>query len=247
MENDEASLPLPLPPFPTSAKLKAYLGLYTKETGEMGYYSALGFLFAIACGPKTVPLGDWMARILGKRALTIPRFEKLALIEELQILWEAVALPAALGVAELPPDCSANPDPMANFDDRAPLHQWSMGFCRGFTLIEMDWRMSVRRDVSPAASRVFANALARLTCFASREQAEGVVSVAEGNGTVEDLATLAQQEITDAMGGYARIGFERRLRREGPIPPQAGHRVGRNEPCPCGSGKKYKKCCLVVH
>jgi len=26
------------------------------------------------------------------------------------------------------------------------------------------------------------------------------------------------------------------VRREGP-------RVGRNDPCPCGSGKKYKKCC----
>jgi hypothetical protein len=25
------------------------------------------------------------------------------------------------------------------------------------------------------------------------------------------------------------------------------HRVGRNEPCPCGSGKKYKKCCLPQH
>ncbi|MBU4346925.1 preprotein translocase subunit SecA [Patescibacteria group bacterium] len=23
----------------------------------------------------------------------------------------------------------------------------------------------------------------------------------------------------------------------------AGHKVGRNDPCPCGSGKKYKKCC----
>ena len=24
-----------------------------------------------------------------------------------------------------------------------------------------------------------------------------------------------------------------------------GHRkTGRNDPCPCGSGKKYKKCCL---
>lgn len=22
-----------------------------------------------------------------------------------------------------------------------------------------------------------------------------------------------------------------------------GKKVGRNEPCPCGSGKKYKKCC----
>lgn len=25
---------------------------------------------------------------------------------------------------------------------------------------------------------------------------------------------------------------------------QSGQRVGRNEPCPCGSGKKFKKCCL---
>jgi len=26
-----------------------------------------------------------------------------------------------------------------------------------------------------------------------------------------------------------------------PAPPPAG-KVGRNDPCPCGSGKKYKKC-----
>jgi uncharacterized protein len=26
-------------------------------------------------------------------------------------------------------------------------------------------------------------------------------------------------------------------------PTQAPKPVGRNEPCPCGSGKKYKKCC----
>lgn len=27
-------------------------------------------------------------------------------------------------------------------------------------------------------------------------------------------------------------------------PNKSAKRVGRNEPCPCGSGKKYKKCCL---
>lgn len=27
-------------------------------------------------------------------------------------------------------------------------------------------------------------------------------------------------------------------------PPAPGKKVGRNDPCPCGSGKKYKKCCL---
>lgn len=26
-----------------------------------------------------------------------------------------------------------------------------------------------------------------------------------------------------------------------------GHKAGRNELCPCGSGKKFKKCCGVVH
>src|SRR2546425_7694355 len=29
---------------------------------------------------------------------------------------------------------------------------------------------------------------------------------------------------------------------EAPRPVRAGAKVGRNEPCPCGSGKKYKKC-----
>ena len=28
-----------------------------------------------------------------------------------------------------------------------------------------------------------------------------------------------------------------------PQPKRVGNRVGRNDPCPCGSGKKYKNCC----
>lgn len=36
--------------------------------------------------------------------------------------------------------------------------------------------------------------------------------------------------------------FNRPLR-EGPAPVVSATRVGRNDPCPCGSGKKYKKCC----
>jgi len=36
----------------------------------------------------------------------------------------------------------------------------------------------------------------------------------------------------------SRLGAMRRERKRGP------RRFGRNSPCPCGSGKKYKKCCL---
>ena len=34
--------------------------------------------------------------------------------------------------------------------------------------------------------------------------------------------------------------IERRLN---PPSPNFAIHIGRNEPCPCGSGKKYKKCC----
>jgi preprotein translocase subunit SecA len=30
---------------------------------------------------------------------------------------------------------------------------------------------------------------------------------------------------------------------QSPSKPVTGQKVGRNDPCPCGSGKKYKKCC----
>jgi len=43
-----------------------------------------------------------------------------------------------------------------------------------------------------------------------------------------------QQEAIDASQGDGRIDPIR----------NRGRRVGRNEPCPCGSGKKYKNCCL---
>ncbi|MFU8878027.1 MAG: SEC-C metal-binding domain-containing protein [Wenzhouxiangellaceae bacterium] len=28
-----------------------------------------------------------------------------------------------------------------------------------------------------------------------------------------------------------------------PRQPVRSQRIGRNQPCPCGSGRKYKKCC----
>jgi preprotein translocase subunit SecA len=40
-------------------------------------------------------------------------------------------------------------------------------------------------------------------------------------------------------------GQVRAARAGKPQPVRVGNKVGRNDPCPCGSGKKYKKCCGV--
>lgn len=38
--------------------------------------------------------------------------------------------------------------------------------------------------------------------------------------------------------------FASRVQRTQPVQQRiVGTKVGRNDPCPCGSGKKYKKCC----
>jgi preprotein translocase subunit SecA len=49
---------------------------------------------------------------------------------------------------------------------------------------------------------------------------------------------LSRGEAAQSAGGETEDGKGVTVRRE-------GKKVGRNDPCPCGSGKKYKKCCLL--
>ena len=51
----------------------------------------------------------------------------------------------------------------------------------------------------------------------------------------------AQAAVTgDALEAMKRAGIYRKTR---PIA-RDYKKIGRNDPCPCGSGKKYKNCCL---
>lgn len=53
--------------------------------------------------------------------------------------------------------------------------------------------------------------------------------------------------LTRIVGGLAGVlvrAWQRRMRRLGLRVPSRPGAVGRNAPCPCGSGKKHKACCL---
>jgi len=61
----------------------------------------------------------------------------------------------------------------------------------------------------------------------------------------EDIDALAPQELGDTellhdSPGSSLVDDEQQLAPEQLA--ERGLRVGRNEPCPCGSGKKYKQC-----
>ena len=53
---------------------------------------------------------------------------------------------------------------------------------------------------------------------------------------LERMRARRQQRIVMGRGGGQKRRKPQTVKRE-------GKKVGRNEPCPCGSGKKYKKCC----
>lgn len=58
---------------------------------------------------------------------------------------------------------------------------------------------------------------------------------------------LISQEVQGRWGGGEALGFfaktfSGRLGHQTAVRP--GAKIGRNDPCPCGSGLKYKKCCF---
>jgi preprotein translocase subunit SecA len=63
------------------------------------------------------------------------------------------------------------------------------------------------------------------------------------------LVQLAREEEVAEMEAEQRRKRQALARQGGPQPvaqgpvKREGDKVGRNDPCPCGSGKKYKRCC----
>jgi hypothetical protein len=72
----------------------------------------------------------------------------------------------------------------------------------------------------------------RQTCYWLIEQG------AERVGPAKALLLAKMMELAD------RYGDPEGLLQPAPPPRRHGPKVGRNDPCPCGSGRKYKRCCL---
>jgi tetratricopeptide (TPR) repeat protein len=77
----------------------------------------------------------------------------------------------------------------------------------------------------------------------SKEVLDAILQVAEG-GDPEEIAPnvgMDAQQLAALSDSYVKQTYESLLGEA------AKRKIGRNEPCTCGSGKKYKKCCLRKH
>ena len=117
-------------------------------------------------------------------------------------------------------------------------HGWPVAAASAYPLAEYRNRYGVPEALRERDVRVLAACARGLVAFLHEHS--------------EDLPYETEQRVE---GTYpAGDGIEIRLAAHGldwmldpPVPQSPvvhGPKVGRNEPCPCGSGKKYKKCCL---
>ncbi len=80
-----------------------------------------------------------------------------------------------------------------------------------------------------------------------RRRSERRAATVEVSRTVSSLGKVLRKKTQVNFGEaglpLSKISSPAGLSSDTPTPPVTRQKVGRNEPCPCGSGKKFKKCC----
>jgi len=228
------------------ARLKAFLARSAHPEGTLSLGELRGFLFALNAAPELVKPSEWIPFVFSGEE---PEFRDMEEAEEvmgsLMHLYNHINKIVRAKGPRLPPGCIFLDPPMANLEPEAPVSQWARGFAAGHVWLEDAWDRYLPEEMEEEMGA----ALAALSFFASPTMAEKMAAEISGvDVTVEGLAEMFCRVFPDAAMEYAGLGrviYEAVLEAgEGMQDSEpASAPVGRNDPCPCRSGKKFKKCC----
>jgi uncharacterized protein len=200
-----------------------------KDEGMLDISELDGLFTALVSGPVMVPPSRWLPAVWGDFE---PEWESTKDFEDVVSLMMRHMNGIAAMLMERPEDF----EPMFLEHEMEGktytiADEWCEGYMRGVALAADQWN---------AGGQGMAILLTPIRAFTS-----------ETGWRAHDLSTDAEIEnIRNAITPNVReIHAYWLARREDHAPSsepvrRAQPRVGRNDPCHCGSGKKYKKCCL---
>lgn len=201
-----------------------------------------GFCAGLIVCPDMVMPGEWLPMVWGDEVT--PPFER---IEDVQVATDLITghynAVARLLSAPVP-----SYGPVFDHDlttDELLWEAWVEGFEQAMRLRPDAWERVVESDDEEAAASIS-------MMLTLHEIAEGRCELPEDS--IDDLTERAPELISDIVlninawtkdragaGGGSGPAFP--FAADSPGEPFQGKKVGRNEPCPCGSGRKYKRCC----
>lgn len=225
-----------------------------------------GFFAALACCPSPVPREEWLPLVLGEsaraREALAGRGEDASLLRLIDrhrasvstMLYEGEGFAPVLAYDE---------------DGRALGNAWAIGFARGMALrpdawadLESDEEMATaldpvmrlvadaRQDDEPPSPGHRGGAPVVSRAGAARDDRRGPGPADDDEDGLDGWEPVDDDEreslIHDMLDGVQDVYEFFRDARERALAPDPvrrdGPKVGRNDPCPCGSGRKYKHC-----
>jgi len=213
----------------------------------MSWPESAGFLFAVTACPEMVMPSEWTDIVQGE-AVFGDMEETRAVTEARMALMNWISGCIRQRQPAIPGDCRPDSDPMRILEADNDFSRWCRGLTAGHLWLEDVWNEQIVEDSTD--DRTLGMALIIFSFFGDRKMAEKVVEeTARETGaealTLEETAKNFHALIDQAIEDYAAIGLEYRFMPSAPRSrqPVRSEKIGRNQPCPCGSGKKYKKCC----
>lgn len=190
-----------------------------------------GFLTGVLVCPEPILPAEWLQNIWGAEEGGVAPFE-----DPLDVQWFADAVMARYN--EIVRDLGrSKPQPIFDIDERNGDVLWELwidGFAEAMALRPDSWTALAEGDDPDAA-----DALSRLSML---------VAIARNESPLDSVQINAIQDEApaDLIDSVVRLHAARLRRRGAPsaMPINArSTKVGRNEPCRCGSGRKSKRCC----
>jgi uncharacterized protein len=191
-----------------------------------------GVLTAAAVGPERVPLAELARAVFDSdRDFDDPEFRQAA-TSLLGLMYKILLRKLKREGADYTPRFLE----YAENGEEVPLAgEWAHGFLAGIRLRGEMWRGFINTDHGRRL-------LGPIVVFLSDKDGSSLV--------LKERLHEAAEIQADALEWLGHVVFK--LSRHWKVPGRRSARAdsdpfaktGRNEPCPCGSGKKYKKCCL---
>lgn len=203
-----------------------------KDEGIFDISSLDGFFTAIVSGPVMIPPSQWIAAVWGD-------FEPEWQTEkEFEMVFAMLMrhMNSIAGHLINEPD-SFEPLFIQREVERKTytiVDDWCYGYMMGVELCMEQWHLD-SLDITTLLTpiQIFGTEEGWVKLDSLNEQeTENIGKAITPNVREIHAYWLARRESSPANGAT-----QAPIRRDQP-------RVGRNDPCPCGSGKKYKKCCL---
>ena len=183
-----------------------------------------GFLTAVAIGPDRIKPSEWLPRIWGDES---PEF--LSEEEANRVIGTILGRYNQI-ITQLRDDPSSyQPLIRQNEHGQVIARDWAAGFIEGIALRSHGWQALLK-------SEKYRNYIAPIAVHITDAQGNHPLKPEESEN-VKALIEQAAELIPAAVRSIN--GFFKQTRQLG----EGGTKVGRNDPCFCGSGKKFKKCC----